>query len=69
MPLIQPLFPTWELEQSRNSYFIQALTNDPRITKIFVEPHILEQLNIRHEKLRFQGCRAARHDDHIHFQI
>ncbi len=26
-------------------------------------------LNLDNGKLRFQGCRATRHDDHIHLQL
>ncbi|WP_370227424.1 hypothetical protein [Cognatishimia sp.] len=66
---IQSYFPTWPLEPRRNRFLIQTLMNDQRVSKIFVEPHLLEKLDLSHPKLRFQGCRAARHDDHIHFQL
>lgn len=39
------------------------------VTKIFVEPHLQTRLNIQDDNIRFQGCRAARHDDHIHIQL
>ncbi|NNJ77336.1 MAG: hypothetical protein HKP56_19505 [Anderseniella sp.] len=39
------------------------------VTKVFVEPHLGKSLGVESDILRFQGCRAARHDDHIHFQV
>jgi hypothetical protein len=39
------------------------------VAKIFVEPPLAAQLGLSDPKIRFQGCRAARHDDHIHIQL
>ncbi|MGB5212853.1 MAG: hypothetical protein WBN88_04290 [Anderseniella sp.] len=39
------------------------------VTKVFIEPHLVNSLGVKSDTLRFQGCRAARHDDHIHFQV
>lgn len=39
------------------------------VSKIFIEPHLSARLGVGSKIIRFQGCRAARHDDHIHFQI
>ncbi|WP_108883117.1 hypothetical protein [Anderseniella sp. Alg231-50] len=39
------------------------------VTKIFIEPHLANSLGVKDDILRFQGCRAARHDDHIHSQV
>lgn len=39
------------------------------VTKVFIEPHLANSLGVKSDTLRFQGCRAARHDDHIHFQV
>ncbi|BDD03788.1 hypothetical protein [Aureibacter tunicatorum] len=41
----------------------------PSIEKVFVEPHLKQRLNITNPKIRFHGCRAVRHDDHIHMQL
>ena len=43
--------------------------NPPTGGKVFVEPHLAERLGISAPHIRFQGCRAARHDDHIHIEI
>jgi hypothetical protein len=37
--------------------------------KVFIEPHLKTRLNLNNPKIRFHGCRAVRHDDHIHFQL
>ena len=38
--------------------------------KILLEPHLAHRLGVEgRPNIRFQGCRAARHDDHIHVQI
>ena len=39
------------------------------VGKIFIEQHLKTGMNLTNDKLRFQGCGAVRHDDHIHFQI
>ncbi|MCR8668065.1 hypothetical protein NO995_10255 [Aestuariibaculum sp. M13] len=39
------------------------------IGKMFIEPHLKTRLNLTNEKVRFHGCQAVRHDDHIHFQL
>ncbi len=37
--------------------------------KILLEPHLKQTLGLKADIIRFQGCRAARHDDHIHIQM
>ncbi len=66
---IQPLWRDYELDQARNTAVLRILSNDNRVGKIFVEPHLAQSLQVAHPSIRFQGCRAARHDDHIHFQL
>ncbi len=58
-----------ELDASRTKAALNWLARDPRVEKVFIEPHLKDQLGEDSPKIRFQGCRAARHDDHIHFQI
>jgi hypothetical protein len=57
------------LERDRTATLIRVLMQDPRVAKIFVEPPLASALGLSGDKLRFQGCRAARHDDHIHIQL
>lgn len=39
------------------------------VDKILLEPHVAERLQVASPMIRFQGCRAARHDDHIHAEV
>ena len=39
------------------------------VGKIFIEPHLKERMNLYDSKIRYQGCRSMRHDDHIHIQL
>ncbi|MGL4491048.1 MAG: hypothetical protein ACRCU5_16535 [Rhizobiaceae bacterium] len=69
---LQHLFPSYSLEAKRMSEAIRWLANEGEqygVEKLFVEPHLAERLGVTGDKVRFQGCRAARHDDHLHFQI
>lgn len=66
---VQRLWKPYTLDRHRTGLLIQTLVEDRRISKIFVEPHLRKTLGLTSEKIRFQGCRAARHDDHIHLQL
>nr|WP_239030053.1 hypothetical protein [Nereida sp. MMG025] len=69
MGVVQPLWADYALDLPRMRTVMTALTQDARVGKVFLEPHLTDQLGASHPKLRFQGCRAARHDDHIHLQL
>ena len=61
-----------QLDEQRTAAALRWLARDGiamGVSKIFVEPHLVARLNIGGRAIRFQGCFAARHDDHIHFQI
>ena len=46
------------------------LIKQPEVKKIFIEPHLKQRLNLsKINKIRFHGCGAVRHDDHIHIQL
>ncbi len=48
---------------------IRALLAQPNAGKFFIEPHLKTRLSLRNSKIRYHGCQAVRHDDHIHFQL
>lgn len=52
-----------------NKKLIQAILQEPNLEKIFIEPHLKKRLNLNNNKVRYQGCKSVRHDDHIHIQI
>jgi len=48
---------------------VNLIVQQNEIGKLFIEPHLKTRMNLTNEKVRFHGCKAVRHDDHIHFQL
>lgn len=48
---------------------IMALLKSDKWGKLFIEPHLKQRLNLTDARVRFHGCGAVRHDDHIHIQL
>jgi hypothetical protein len=65
----QPHPPTWQLDKGRTAWMVEWLKASPAVSRLFLEPHLAERLGVAGGKLRFQGCQAARHDDHLHIEI
>ena len=60
----------WRLDEARTKTLVTTLTADPRVRRVFIAPHLKERLGLSGDpKVRFAGCRAARHDDHIHVDV
>ncbi len=67
----------WLQGMNRDRKFAPEVTRDilremaehPKTQKILLEPHLKTRLGLTSTKIRFQGCHAARHDDHLHLQI
>jgi hypothetical protein len=53
----------------RTCALVNLFAAQPAIGKIFIEPHLQKRLNLTSEKIRFHGCSAVRHDDHVHVQL
>lgn len=66
---LQPKPPKMRIDEHRTAWMIRWLKNDPRVSKIFIEPYLAARLGVSGGKVRFQGCYAARHDDHIHIEV
>jgi len=66
---LQPLWRDLRLDEGRTRDLVEVLAADPRVGKILIEPHLKQSLGLTSPKIRFQGCRAARHDDHLHLQL
>ncbi|WP_420572860.1 hypothetical protein [Kordia sp.] len=56
-------------DKTRTKTLIQKLTASSKIKKIFIEPHLKSRMKLTNSKIRFHGCHAVRHDDHIHIQL
>ncbi|MCC6411352.1 MAG: hypothetical protein IT270_06815 [Saprospiraceae bacterium] len=60
----------YTFDEEKNREMVIRFARHPDVGKIFIEPHLKTRLSLEKEdKLRKQGCRAARHDDHIHVQM
>lgn len=53
----------------RTGALVNLLASSEGIGKIFIEPHLKQRLRLKSAKIRFHGCQAVRHDDHIHLQL
>ena len=69
MDWLQPMLPGHAPEPERMAAMLAWLADSPQIGRVFVEPHLLDALGLTSSKFGFQGCRAARHDDHVHIQL
>ena len=58
-----------EFDLDNTRLIINTLLENPETSRILIEPHLKERMGITSDKVRFAGCWAVRHDDHIHFQI
>ena len=58
-----------ELDVARTTATIKTLAAHPNVRKIFLEPHLKQRWGLSSDKIRFHGCQAVRHDDHIHVQM
>ncbi len=73
--LLQTIIPQgnkrrFRLDEQRTRAALTILASNPHIGKIFIEPHLKQRLKLTaYAKIRFQGCQAVRHDDHIHIQL
>ena len=56
-------------DAERTGALINLLASSEGIGKIFIEPHLKQRLRLKSAKIRFHGCQAVRHDDHIHVQL
>jgi len=57
-------------DEERSKEMIRLFAKAKEVRKIFLEPHLKSRLGLNEfDKIRFQGCKAARHDDHIHIQV
>jgi hypothetical protein len=65
----QPSNPVWQLDERRTAAMISWLVSQPEVVRVFVEPYLATRLGVAGGKVRFQGCWAARHDDHLHIEV
>jgi len=69
LSVLQPWLMPDALDRVRTRRLLAAALRHPAIDRGLIEPHLQRTLGVRSPRLRFQGCRAARHDDHVHLQL
>jgi len=68
----QPTLASLRFDPERTRTALRWLVQNAKphgIEKVLIESHIPNRLGVSGQVLRFQGCRVARHDDHIHIQV
>jgi len=57
----------WRMDEARTRALLRIFVEDKRVRRVLIEPHLERRLGFAgHPKVRFAGCNAARHDDHLH---
>lgn len=56
-------------DEKRTKELVNSFASHNSLGKIFIEPHLKTRLGLKNSKIRFHGCQAVRHDDHIHVQM
>ncbi|MFK7808662.1 MAG: hypothetical protein AB8F74_12730 [Saprospiraceae bacterium] len=60
----------YQFDEKANRELLRTITSQKKVRKVFIEPHLKSRLKLSNEtKIRFHGCGAVRHDDHIHLEI
>ena len=55
--------------QKGTQTLIKSLLKHPKLGKLFIEPHLKNRMHLEDPRIRYHGCRAVRHDDHMHVQL
>jgi hypothetical protein len=58
-----------KFSKSATKTLLNNILLNANVSKVFIEPHLKNRIHLNNSKIRFHGCSAVRHDDHIHFQI
>ena len=57
----------FDLEKTKA--MVNLIAQQTEIEKIYIEPHLKNRMQLTSGKIRYHGCHAVRHDDHLHIQI
>lgn len=58
-----------KFSNDKTRFLLQSIVKQADIEKVYLEPHLVNRLQVNNAKIRFHGCGAVRHDDHLHLQI
>lgn len=56
-------------DSEKTKFMVNAFARNTNVSKVFIEPHLKQRLRLTDSKVKFHGCHAVRHDDHIHIQV
>ncbi len=60
----------FELDETRTAEMTTYFNQENAIERMFIEPHLKSRLHLQNlQKIGLHGCKAVRHDDHLHIQI
>jgi hypothetical protein len=60
----------YTFDADRTRELLCLLAEHPSVHKILIQPHLKQRLDLEQKsKIRAQGCKAARHDDHAHVEL
>ena len=59
----------FQFDNMRTRDLVNNFASHDGVGKIFIEPHLKIRMGLTSSKIRFHGCQAVRHDDHIHVQL
>ncbi len=69
---LQGTFENYELDRARTADMVRFLVGSSasrQVQRVFLEPYLKPILKLQSGKIGFAGWNAARHDDHLHFQV
>lgn len=66
---LQPVFEGITLDRQRTGALVAAAVEHPDIDRVYLHPALKSSLGLEGSKIRFAGCHAARHDDHLHLDV
>ena len=59
-----------EFDNETTRKLIRDILSTHTNEKVFIEPYLKQKLRLQnYNQIRFHGCQAVRHDDHIHLEI
>ncbi len=60
----------YTVDEEATRKMVRAFARQGTIGKLFLEPHLKTRWRLgQYNKIRFHGCAAVRHDDHLHIQL
>jgi len=59
----------FSFNKDKTRSLVTLFASEKSIGKIFIEPHLKIRLGLTSNKIKFQGCKSVRHDDHVHIQL